>query len=48
MSDILDAKITQKLFVVESDIYDLVNNSDLNIKLEKLATKADLKANTYS
>ena len=44
MSDILDAKITQKELVNKSDIYNLIKNSDLNTKLKTLTAKADLKA----
>ena len=43
-SDILDTKIEQKELVNKSDICNLVKNSDLNIKLATLATKAQLKA----
>ena len=43
-SDILDVKIKQKELVNKSNISNLVKNSDLNTKLAKLATKAELKA----
>ena len=37
-SNILDAKMTKK-FVNKSDFSNLIKNSELNTKLEKLATK---------
>ena len=39
MSEILDVKITKKL-ANKSDIPNLVNNADLNIKLATLTAKA--------
>ena len=44
MSEILDANIKEKELVDKSNISNLVKNSDLNIKLQTLATKAFLKA----
>ena len=44
MSEILDANIKEKELVDKSNISNLVKNSDLNIKLKTLATKAFLKA----
>ena len=44
MSEILDANIKEKELVDKSNISNLVKNSDLNIKLKTLGTKAFLKA----
>ena len=41
---ILDAKIKEKRLLSKSHISNLVKNSDLNMKLATLATKAELKA----
>ena len=46
-SEILDIKIKQEKLVNKSDIPNLVKNSDLNIKLATLATKAELKAEQH-
>ena len=43
-SNILDTKIKQKKLLNESNVSNLVNDSDLNTKLATLATKAELKA----
>ena len=43
-SETFDAKIKQSKLVKKSDTSNLVKNSDLNIKLMTLATKAELKA----
>ena len=43
-SDIPDARIKQKELGSKSNIFYLVNYSDLNTKLTTLATKAELKA----
>ena len=43
-SNILDTKIKQKKLVSESNVFNLVNDSNLNTKLATLATKAELKA----
>ena len=40
-------KIKNKELVIKSDISGLINDSDLNKKLETLATKAELKAKQY-
>ena len=40
----LDAKIRNKESVDKSDIYKFIINSDLDKKIETLATKAELKA----
>ena len=40
-------KIKNKELVIKSDISGLINDSDLNKKLETLATKAKLKAKEY-
>ena len=36
----IDNKIKEKMLVNESNIYGFIDNSDLNKKTEKLATKA--------
>ena len=43
-SNILDTKIKKKKLVNESNVSNLVNDSDLNTKPATLATKAELKA----
>ena len=42
-SDIFDPKIKQKELLNKSEISNLVNKSDLNTKLKRLATEAELK-----
>ena len=42
--EILNAKIKEKKLVDQSDISNLIKNSDLNTKLATLATKSQLKA----
>ena len=44
MSETLDTKIKKNGLVNKSNISSLSKNSDLNITLEKLAAKAELKA----
>ena len=44
MSETLDTMIKKNGLVNKSNISSLSKNSDLNIKLEKLAAKAELKA----
>ena len=43
-SDALDVKIKQKELVSNYDISNLLKNSNLDQKIEMLATKAELKA----
>ena len=43
-NEMLDAKIRNKELVDKSDIYKFIINSDLDKKIETLATKAELKA----
>ena len=42
--DILDAKINPKQLVYKSNTSNVAKNSDFNIKLQTLATKAELKS----
>ena len=43
-SETFDANIKQKELVNNSDMSNIIKNSNLNIKLSTLATKAELKA----
>ena len=43
MSEIFNAKIKEKELVDKSDMFDLINNSDLDKKIATLAAKVELK-----